>query len=142
VPVVDLRTKFGLSKTESTVNTRIIVMELIIDDEVTVVGALADSVHDVAEIDAAHIDPPPKIGSRWQTEFVKAIGKRDDHFLMILDIDRVFSVNELAALDAAAEGEAAVDEHTVIGEPAAHQHLTDQVAVAHQGHAQSAYVPR
>ena len=110
VPVVDLRTKFGMSRTESTLHTRIIVMELNLDGEVTVVGALADSVHDVAEIDAAQIEPPPRIGSRWQTEFVKAIGKRNEDFLMILDIDRVFSSDELTVLDATGDRKSNIDD--------------------------------
>ncbi len=99
VPVVDLRLKFGLSKTETTVDTRIIVMELLLDGESTTVGALADSVHEVMELDSAHIEPPPKIGMRWRTEFIKGIGKHDGQFIILLDIDRIFSTDELALID-------------------------------------------
>lgn len=100
VPVVDLRVKFGMSKTESTVNTRIIVMDLTLDEESVILGAIADSVHEVLELAADQIEPPPKIGSRWQTDFVRGIGKREDQFIMILDVDRVFSSDELAAVEA------------------------------------------
>ncbi len=103
VPVVDLRLKFGLPRTENTVDTRIVVMELNLDDEMTVLGAMADSVHEVMELEPDQIEEPPKIGARWRTEFIKGIGKRDDQFIIILDIDRVFSSDELALVDATAE---------------------------------------
>lgn len=99
VPVVDLRLKFGLSKTETTMDTRIIVMDLFLDGETTIVGALADSVHEVMELDAAHIEPPPKIGMRWRTEFIKGIGKHDGQFIILMDIDRIFSTEELMIID-------------------------------------------
>ena len=99
VPVVDMRLKFGMKGVESTVNTRIIVLEVKQDGETTVLGALADSVHDVIELEADQIEPPPRIGSRWRTELIRGIGKRDGDFIIILDVDRVFSSDELALLD-------------------------------------------
>lgn len=104
VPVVDLRAKFGLPATDDTLDTRTIVMDLSLDGETAVIGALADSVHEVIEIEPSAIEPPPKIGMRWKTEFIKGIGKRNDEFIIILDIDRVFSVAEMALVDATAEG--------------------------------------
>ena len=101
VPVVDMRLKFGMKGVESTVHTRIVVMEVNQDGETTVLGALADSVHDVIELEADQIEPPPKIGSRWRTEFIKGIGKRDGMFIIILDVDQVFSSDELALLETA-----------------------------------------
>jgi purine-binding chemotaxis protein CheW len=95
VPVVDLRLKFGLSKTENSMDTRIIVMDLFLDGENTIIGALADSVHEVMELDTSQIEPPPKIGMRWRTEFIRGIGKHDGQFIIILDIDRVFTSEEL-----------------------------------------------
>jgi len=95
VPVVDLRLKFGMTKTEQLVNTCIIVIEIGLDDETTVLGALADSVQEVIELEPAQIEPPPKIGTRLKTEFIKGIGKRENEFIMILDIDKVFSMDEL-----------------------------------------------
>jgi len=99
VPVVDLRMKFGLVKIENTLDTRIVVMEIIIDNEKIVMGALADSVHEVMEIEPNNIEPAPKIGTRWKTEFIKGIGKRNEQFIIILDIDRVFSTDELAIIE-------------------------------------------
>ena len=105
VPVVDLRLKFGMTKTENTVNTCIIIVEVKVDEETTVLGALADSVQEVLDLEPGHIEPAPKIGTRLNTEFIKGMGKRDNTFIIILDIDKVFSVNELAQVqDVTPEG--------------------------------------
>ncbi|HPI94285.1 MAG TPA: chemotaxis protein CheW [Deltaproteobacteria bacterium] len=96
VPVVDLNRKFGIKETQKTVNTRIIIGEVDIDGEHTILGVLADSVHEVMELDPEHIDPAPRIGTRMNTEFLDGMGKRDQEFVMILNIDKVFSAEELA----------------------------------------------
>lgn len=95
-PVVDLRLKFGLSETADTVHTRIIVMELDLDGEATVLGGVADSVHEVIELEPANIDPPPRIAMRWRTDFIQGMGKRGDDFIIILDVNAVFSSEEIA----------------------------------------------
>jgi purine-binding chemotaxis protein CheW len=100
VPVIDLRAKFGMESTQRTVDTRIVVMELDMDGEMTVLGAMADSVHEVIDLPAAAIEPPPKIGSRWRTKFIQGIGKKDEEFILILDIDKVFSYDELLNVQA------------------------------------------
>ncbi len=102
VPVLDMRLKFGMEGVARTANTRIIVLELNQGGETLVLGAMADSVKDVIELDHRHIEPPPKIGSRWRTEFIRGIGKYEDSFIIILDIDRLFSTDELAVVEAAA----------------------------------------
>lgn len=104
VPVVDLRTKFGLAQTDDTVNTRIVVMELELDGEQTVFGALADSVHEVTELDPSHIESPPRIGTRWRTDFIRGIGKRNDDFIIILDVDTIFSGEEVQVLEGSSDG--------------------------------------
>jgi len=103
VPIVDMRLKFGLSKTEKTVDTCIVVMEISVDDDKIVLGALVDSVQEVFEMEASQIEPPPRMGTRWKTEYIKGIGKRNDNLIIILDIDRVFSSNELSLLQDSAE---------------------------------------
>lgn len=101
VPVVDLRLKFGMTRTENSVNTCIIITEVTVDDSTTVLGALADSVQEVLDLDPGHIAPAPKIGTKLRTEFIKGMGKRDDRFVIILDIDRIFSLDDLAMVQAA-----------------------------------------
>jgi purine-binding chemotaxis protein CheW len=96
VPVIDMRLKFGMSATEQTVNTCIIVAEVQLDDEIIVLGALADSVQEVIEMEPEQIEAAPHIGTRLNTDFIKGMGKHDGRFVMILDIDKVFTNEELA----------------------------------------------
>jgi len=104
VPVVDMRLKFGMTKTEQTVNTCIIIVEIALDGDTTVLGALADSVQEVIELEPNQIEPAPKIGTRLKTEFIRGMGKRNDNFIIILDIDRVFSADELDIVQDVSEG--------------------------------------
>jgi len=100
VPVVDLRTKFGLPVTAETLASRIIVMELDLDGESTVIGGITDSVHEVIELEAGQIEPPPRIAMRWRTELIKGMGRRGDEFIIILNIGAVFSLADLNAVQA------------------------------------------
>ena len=97
VPVVDLRLCFEMSKTEKTVNTCIVVVEMVVDGESNVIGALADSVEEVIDLEPEHIQPPPRIGTTIRTDFIKGMGKRESGLIMILDMDRVFSTEEMSA---------------------------------------------
>jgi purine-binding chemotaxis protein CheW len=98
VPVVDLRLVFAMSQTERTVNTCIIVVEVELAGETLVVGALADSVEEVIDLEPEHIQAAPAIGASFNADFIEGMGKRENGFLMILDIDKVFSTQDLAAL--------------------------------------------
>jgi purine-binding chemotaxis protein CheW len=102
-PAVDLRLRFGLPAVADTVNSRIIVMELELDGEATVLGGIADSVHEVIELEPGNVNPPPRIAMRWRSEFIQGMGKRGDDFIIILDMAGVFSSEELAVAGAAAE---------------------------------------
>ena len=106
VPVIDLRLKFGMTKTEKTVNTCVIIVEVTVDNETTVLGALADSVQEVMDLEPDHIEPAPKIGTRLNTEFIKGMGKRDSNFIIILDVDKIFSAGELALVKETGTGAA------------------------------------
>ena len=97
IPVVDMRLRFGLAAIEETVNTRIVVMELMLDGESTVLGGMADSVHEVIEIPATDINPPPRIAMRWKTEFIQGMARRGEDFIIILDVNAVFSSGDLVA---------------------------------------------
>ena len=98
VPVVDMRLKFGMSRTEQTLSTCIIIVEINIEGDRLILGALADSVQEVIELGPGQIEPAPRIGTRLDTDFIKGMGKRDDEFIIILDIDRIFSMDELASV--------------------------------------------
>jgi purine-binding chemotaxis protein CheW len=99
VPVVDMRLKFGMPATVKRVNTCIIIVEVTVDDETTVIGALADSVREVLCLEAEQIEQTPRIGTRLNIDFISGMGKHDDNFVMILNIDRIFSLDELAACE-------------------------------------------
>lgn len=101
-PVVDLRLRFGLPPGADSVHTRIIVMELELDGEATVLGGIADSVHEVIELEPGNIDPPPRIAMRWRTDFIQGMGKRGDDFIIVLDIGAVFASEDLALVRDAA----------------------------------------
>ena len=101
VPVIDMRLKFGMEGTEESVDTCVIVMEVSLDDETTIIGALADSVKEVFDLDPEQIEPPPRIGTSLNTEFIHGMGKHNEQFIIILDIDRVFSADELTLVGVA-----------------------------------------
>jgi purine-binding chemotaxis protein CheW len=100
VPVIDLRLKFGMSATVQTVNTCTIVVEVALEDETLVLGVLADSVQEVVEMGPEQIEAAPHIGTRLNTDFIKGMGKHDNRFVMILDIDRLFTSYDLSSLPA------------------------------------------
>ena len=85
------------------------VVEVLLDNESTVIGALADSVEEVIDLEPDQIQPAPKIGTQIRTDFIKGMGRRDTQFIMILDIDRVFSAEELTAIRAPENNKAAVE---------------------------------
>ena len=98
VPVVDLRLKFGMPHTETTRDTRIVVMEIEIDEDFAVIGSIADSVNEVMELSPSQIENPPRLGKRWRSEVIKGVGKRDDKFILILDVNLVFSTDEIVTM--------------------------------------------
>ncbi|MGB8169330.1 MAG: chemotaxis protein CheW [Chthoniobacteraceae bacterium] len=91
IPVVDLRLKFGLPPVADSVNSRIVVLELQLDGETTVVGGIADSVHEVIELEPGQINEPPRIAMRWRSDLIRGMGRRGDEFIIILDIEKVFA---------------------------------------------------
>lgn len=97
VPVVDLNRKFGIKDTEKTSDTRIIIGEVSVNGDDIVLGVLADSVNEVMDIEPENIESAPRIGTRLDTDFLKGMGKRNEEFVMILDIDKVFTAEDLEA---------------------------------------------
>jgi purine-binding chemotaxis protein CheW len=98
LPVIDTRLKFGLSETIYTDNTCIIVMELIIDKQKVLVGSLVDEVLSVIEVDSSEIQDTPSIGNKYRAEFINGMVKVDDKFIMILNMEMIFTLDELTVL--------------------------------------------
>ncbi len=93
ITVVNFRKKFALPETPLTKFTRIIVIEL-----ETLFGAVADSVNEVIEIEDDAIDCPPKFGNAISTEFIRGIFKKDNSFISILDIEKVFAEDNISTI--------------------------------------------
>jgi len=87
-----------MTESEQTVNTCIIVVEIVMAGEKMVVGALADSVQEVVDMASEQIVAAPQSGTSLNSDFLKGMGKHDGRFVMILDIDNIFSSADLAAL--------------------------------------------
>lgn len=97
VPVVDLAVKFGLAPTELTRRTCVVMVELRHDGERLVLGVMADSVHQVVELGAGQIQPPPSFGPKVRVDCIEGMGTSGDGFVVLLDIDRVLSSTEILA---------------------------------------------
>ncbi|MCK4509194.1 MAG: chemotaxis protein CheW [Desulfuromonadales bacterium] len=114
VPVVDMRLKLGLPAGAETEDTCIIVVEVQVDGEAIIVGALADAVREVMEIRSDQIEPPPRLGTRLNTEFINGMGKVDEQFMILLNIDRIFNSDELAWVQNTAREEGNVVEDELV----------------------------
>ena len=98
LPVVDTKIKFDMGATKYTAATCILVLDINMDNESIHVGALVDSVQEVLEFDDDQIQPPPSIGSKYRSEFIDGMVKYNEDFIMILNMDMVFSLDELAVM--------------------------------------------
>jgi purine-binding chemotaxis protein CheW len=105
VPVVDLRMVLGMEEAQTTVDSCIIIAEVILEGEGIQLGALADSVSEVAEIDPSEIQAPSRLGTRVNTEFIKGMGRRNDDFVIILDIDKVLNKTDMGYVQGVTEKE-------------------------------------
>lgn len=112
VPVVDMHIKLRLPPNEEeTLNNCIIVAEVDIDDEVHIVGIQVDEVREVLELPKEMIEPAPRLGTYINTRFIKGMGKIDEQFIVLLDINRLFDEAEITEIQAVGEtGEEATAE--------------------------------
>lgn len=98
VPVIDLRVKLGLPAVAVTDFTRIMVLDVTVEGRQLVLGLMTDRVFEVAPLDDGKIDPPPDIGTRWRSDYIRGVGRRGDGFVVVFDVDRLFSSDEPAFL--------------------------------------------
>ena len=99
VPVIDLRRKFGMAEAVDGKGSSIIVMEVESDGSRIVLGALADAVQEVIELEPSQIESAPRFGTRLAVDFILGMGKKDDKFIIILDIDKIFNAEEASFLN-------------------------------------------
>lgn len=96
VPVLDIKMKFGLDRTEQTINTRIIIMELAHGGKELLMGVLADTVKEVLEIDDSEIDPSPRMGAAVRADYIVGVAKKKDRFILLLDMLKVLNTEDMA----------------------------------------------
>ena len=103
LPVIDARIKFGVKFTDFTPRTCILVLSLVIDGDRVEVGAIVDAVQDVVEYDSVNIKPSPALGSKYKSDFIEGIMKINDQFVMVLNMNSVFSSEEIIDLQEKSE---------------------------------------
>ena len=103
LPVFDTRMKFGMTATEMTANTCVLVLDIKINGDIVPIGALVDSVQEVLEIDEKEILLLPGVGDRSETEFIKGVIKSNENFIMLLDMDLIFSTEDMEQLSSQVE---------------------------------------
>lgn len=108
VPVIDLNARFGRRNATIGSKTCIVIFDAQRDGERIELGLLVDAVNEVVEIAHDQIEPPPSFGSAVRRDFIRGIGKVADRFVMVIDPDRAFDVDEMAQL-CAVETDAATD---------------------------------
>jgi len=99
VPVIDLHARFGRGAAEIGKRTCIVILEVTHEGESHDIGIMVDAVSAVIDIPANQIEPAPTFGSSVRTDFIEGIGKVNDQFVIILDVARTFSMDELAMLE-------------------------------------------
>jgi purine-binding chemotaxis protein CheW len=101
VPVIELRRKLGLAAADATENTRIIVLEVPLGERQLVLGLVADRVFEVTPLEGGQLEPPPDIGVKWRSRYIRGIGRRGDGFVVVFDLCHLFSAEEVALLGTA-----------------------------------------
>ncbi|MBD3393987.1 MAG: chemotaxis protein CheW [Chitinivibrionales bacterium] len=102
IPVVDLRVKFGLEASEDTEKTCIVVVQISTNgNDSVVMGIIIDEVNEVPQISASDIQETPSFGASVNTDFILGMAKLNDTVKILLDIDKVLSSSDIAAIQAA-----------------------------------------
>ncbi len=98
VPVIDLSVRFGRAPTVEAKRTCIIIMELVQDEQMLLLGVMVDAVSAVLSIGVDHIEPRPSFGAGIRADFIEGMINVSERFIVVLDVQRVLSVGELASL--------------------------------------------
>jgi purine-binding chemotaxis protein CheW len=94
IPIIDLRRRFGLAHKKHDKNTRIIVIEM----TDVIVGFVVDAVSEVLRIPASTVEPPPPVVAGMDSEYISGVGKLESSLLSLLDLDKLLSRDDMAAL--------------------------------------------
>jgi purine-binding chemotaxis protein CheW len=91
IPLADLRIRFGMRVTQDSADTRIVVIEIDIDNEPVLVGVMADKVYEVTEISRADMQQTPRVGMHWKPEFIHFITKWREEFVIVPNMERILN---------------------------------------------------
>ena len=95
IPIIDLRTRFGMPRTEHTKSTRIVVTEV----GAKRVGMVVDSVSEVLRLPTDQIEDAPEMITGVDTEYIRGVGKIEDRLIILLDLAKIISGAEKRELD-------------------------------------------
>jgi len=98
VPTIDLRLKLGLSKTVPTPHTRVLVLDIPLEDRLLTLGLVADRVFEVTPFRKDQIEQAPDIGVRWRSDYISGVVRRETGFVVIIDLARLLSSSDTASL--------------------------------------------
>jgi purine-binding chemotaxis protein CheW len=98
VPTIDLRLKLGLSRTVATPHTRVLVLDIPLQDRLLTLGLVADRVHEVTPFRTEQIENAPDIGIRWRSDYIAGVVRRETGFVVIIDLARLLSSDDTAIL--------------------------------------------
>ena len=103
VPVIDTRVKFSLPPASDTIDTCIVVINISQDSDTVKIGAIVDSVSEVIEIGGEKILPLPSVGNKENSQFIQGVIKLDEKFIMVLDVDKVFTNDDVISINMTSE---------------------------------------
>ena len=106
VPVIDLAARFGGSPAELGKRTCIVIVEVADADTQHDIGIMVDAVSEVLDIPASEIEPPPSFGARIRADFISGMAKVDGKFVIVLEVDKVLSIDEMSSLAEAGQAPA------------------------------------
>jgi purine-binding chemotaxis protein CheW len=110
LPLIDTEVKLNMPAVEFTKDTCIVVMDINFESDNILVGVLVDAVLEVMEFDEDKILPPPNLGKKYQSKFIYGIVKKEEKFIMLLDIDMLFSIDEIDFLKETTDDQAEIEE--------------------------------
>ena len=92
IPLAELHGAFGFARTGVTLDSRIIVIELVMNGEATLVGLKADKVHEVTVLEKSATESAPRVGMHWRQDFIRCLAKRSGDFIVVPDLEKIFAV--------------------------------------------------
>ena len=106
VPVIDLSVRFGRAACPVTKRSCIVIIETVYEEgqPSQQMGIVVDAVSEVLDIPASDIEPPPEFGARIRTDFISGMGKINGKFVVLLDVNRILSIDEVAVVAALGQG--------------------------------------